>query len=163
MKILEETRGIRKSASEECRLNWDGWCWIYWKGKIWATIWSGRVSPEDAWRLVGRGNRNYKDFEIVLSRFQFSSVSQWCLTLCNPMDCNTAGHPVHHQLPEFTQTHVHWVGVAIQPSHPLSSSSPPALPQSFPASGSFQMSQPFTSGGQNIVVSASTSVLPMNT
>ena len=58
---------------------------------------------------------------------QFSSVAQSCPTLCNSMNCNTPGLPVHHQLPEFTQTHVHWVGDAIQPSHPLSSPSPPAL------------------------------------
>ena len=57
---------------------------------------------------------------------QFSSVAQSCLTLCNPMNCRTPGLPVHHQLPEFTQTHVHWVSDAIQPSHPLSSPSPPA-------------------------------------
>ena len=56
-----------------------------------------------------------------------SSVTQSCLTLCNPMDCSTPGLPVHHQLPEFTQTHVHRVGDAIQPSHPLSSTSPPAF------------------------------------
>ena len=56
-----------------------------------------------------------------------SSVAQLYLTLCDPMDCSTPGLPVHHQLPEYTQTHVHWVGDAIQPSHPLSSHSPPAL------------------------------------
>ena len=83
------------------------------------------------------------------------------------MDCSTPGLTVHHQLPEFTQTHVHSVGDAIQPSHPLSSPFPPVVPfsshlQSFPASGSFQMSQFFVSGGQSIGVSASTSVLPMN-
>ena len=55
---------------------------------------------------------------------QFTSVAQSCLTLCDPMDCSMPGHPVHHQLPEFTQTHVHRVGDAIQPSHPLSSPSP---------------------------------------
>ena len=54
-----------------------------------------------------------------------SSVTQSCSTLCDPMDCSTPGLPVHHQLPEFTQTHVHWVGDAIQPSHPLSLPSPP--------------------------------------
>ena len=58
---------------------------------------------------------------------QFSSVAQLCLTLCNPMDCSTPGLPVHHQLPEISQTHLHWVGDAIQPSPPLSSPSPPAL------------------------------------
>ena len=57
---------------------------------------------------------------------QFSSVAQSCPTLCNPMNCSTPGLPVHHQLPEFTQTHVHRVSDAIQPSHPLSSPSPPA-------------------------------------
>ena len=58
---------------------------------------------------------------------EFSSVAQSCPTLCNPMDCSTPGFPVHHQLPEFTQTHVHWVDDAIQPSHPLLSPSPPAF------------------------------------
>ena len=57
----------------------------------------------------------------------FSSVAQLCLTLCDAMDWSTPGRPVHHQLPEFTQTHVHWVGDAIQPSRPLSSPSPPAF------------------------------------
>ena len=57
---------------------------------------------------------------------QFSAVTQLCPTLCDPMSCSTPGLPVHHQLPEFTQTHVHQVGDAIQPSHPLSSPSPPA-------------------------------------
>ena len=55
---------------------------------------------------------------------QFSSVAQSCPTLCNPMNCSMAGLPVHHQLPEFTQTHVHQIGDGIQPSHPLSSPSP---------------------------------------
>ena len=57
---------------------------------------------------------------------QFNSVTQSCLTLCDPMNHSTTGLPVHHQLPGFTQTHVHRVGDAIQPSHPLSSPSPPA-------------------------------------
>ena len=58
---------------------------------------------------------------------QFSSVDQSCPTLCDPMNCSTPGLPVHHQLPEFTQTHIHRVGDAIQPSHPLLSPFPPAL------------------------------------
>ena len=57
---------------------------------------------------------------------QFSSVAQSCLTLCDPMNYSMPGLPVHHQLPEFTQTHVHQVGDAIQSSHPLSSPCPPA-------------------------------------
>ena len=58
---------------------------------------------------------------------QFNSVTQSCPTLCNPMNHSMPGLPVHHQLPESTQTHVHWVSDAIQPSHPLVSPSPPAL------------------------------------
>ena len=58
---------------------------------------------------------------------QFSSVVQSCPTHCNPMDCSTPGFPVHHQLSELTQTHVHWASDVIQPSHPLSSPSPPAF------------------------------------
>ena len=85
---------------------------------------------------------------------QFISVPQLCLTLCDPTNCSTPGLPVHHQLPEFTQIHVHQVGDAIQTSYPLSSSSPPA-PNLFPASGSFQLSQLFAPGGQSIGGSAS--------
>ena len=75
---------------------------------------------------------------ISFSNVQFSSVAQSCPTLCNPMNCSTPGLPVHHQLPEFTQTHVHRISDAIQPSHPFSS-----CPQSLPASESFPMSQLF--------------------
>ena len=74
---------------------------------------------------------------------QFSSVAQSCPTLCNPMNRTTPGLPVHHQLPEFIQTHVHRVSDAIQPSHPRSSPSPP-VPQSLPPSESFPVSQLFT-------------------
>ena len=73
------------------------------------------------------------------------------------MDCSTPGLPVRHQLLEFTQTHVHWVSDAIQPSHPSSVPFSSHL-QSFPASGSFQMSKFFASGGQSIGISTSTSV-----
>ena len=58
---------------------------------------------------------------------QLSSVAQSCPTLCDPMDCSMPGLPVHHQLLALTQTHIHWVSDAIQPSHPLSSTSPPAF------------------------------------
>ena len=93
---------------------------------------------------------------------QFSSIVQSCLTLCDPMDCRMPGLPVHHQLPESTQIHVHEL---VMPSNHLSSSVMPfsSCLQSFPASGSFQMSQLLASDGQSIGVSASTSVLPMNT
>ena len=81
--------------------------------------------------------------------------------LCNHMDCSMPGFPILHYLLEFAQTHVHWVGDALQPSHPLS---PPSLQfPPFPASGSFPMSQLFAWGGQTIEVSTSASVLPINT
>ena len=72
--------------------------------------------------------------------FRFSSVRVQSLSsvrLCDTMDCSTPGFPVHHQLPELTQTHIHWVGDAIQPSHPLSSPSPPAF-NPFQHQGLFQ-------------------------
>ena len=88
------------------------------------------------------------------------SVTQLCLTLCGPMDCCTPSFPVLHYLPEFAQTHVHWIGDAIQPSH-SSVALFSSCPQSFP--GSFPMSQLFTSGGQSIRASVSaSSVLPRN-
>ena len=71
-------------------------------------------------------NKHMKKCPTSLSSVQFSSVTQSCPALCDPMNCSTPGLPVHHQFPEFTQTHVHRVGDAIQPSHPLSSPSPPA-------------------------------------
>ena len=98
---------------------------------------------------------------IICTSIQFSSVAQSCLTLCDSMNRSTPGLPVHHQLPEFTQTHVHRVGDAIQPSHPVVPFS--SCPQSLPASGFFPMSQLFAWGGQSTGVSASASVLPMNT
>ena len=82
--------------------------------------------------------------------------------ICDPMDCSTPGIPVLHHLTEVAQIHVHWVGDAIQSSYPLSSLSPPAFNLSFPSSGSFLMSQLFTSGGHSIGASASASVLPMS-
>ena len=66
-------------------------------------------------------------FSKVVASVQFSSVAQSCPTICDPMNCSTPGLPIHHQLPESTQTHVHWVGDAIQSSYPLLSPSPPAL------------------------------------
>ena len=65
--------------------------------------------------------------QLLFSSVQFSSVTQLCPTLCDPMNCSTPGLPVHHQLQESTQTHVHRIGDAIQPSHPLSPPFPPAL------------------------------------
>ena len=92
------------------------------------------------------------------SSVQFSLVAQSCPTLCNPMNDSIPGLPVHHQLPDFTQTHVHQVGDAIQPSHPVVPFS--SCPQSLPTSGSFPMSQLFAWGGQSTGVSALASFLP---
>ena len=92
---------------------------------------------------------------------QFNSVTQSCPTLCNPMNRSTPGLPIHHQLPEFTQTHVHWVGDAIQPSHPLSSPSPPALSLS-QHQGLFKWVSSLPQVAQYWSFS-SASVLPMNT
>ena len=98
---------------------------------------------------------------LVSWQYQFSSVTQSRPALCEPMNHSTPGLPVHHQLPEFTQTHIHWVGDAIQPSHPLSSPSPPAPnPASirvFSNESTLHMRWP------KLGVSASASVLPMNT
>ena len=97
----------------------------------------------------------------MFSFSQFSSVAQSCLTLCDSMNRSALGFPVHHQLLEFTQTRPssQWCHPAISSSViPFSS-----CPQSLPASGSFPVSQLFAWGGQSIGVSASASVLPMNT
>ena len=67
------------------------------------------------------------DIIILTCKIQFSSVTQHCLTLCNCMVCSTPCLPFHHQFPEFAQTRLHWVSDAVQPSHPLSSPSPPAF------------------------------------
>ena len=94
----------------------------------------------------------------TVSSVQFSSVAQSCPTLCNPMNRSTPGLPVHYQLPDFTQTHVHRVSDAIQPSHPLSSPSPPA-PNPSQHQRLFQW-ELFTWGGQSTGVSALASFLP---
>ena len=91
--------------------------------------------------------------------FQFSSVAQSCPTLCDPMDCSTAGFTVQHQLQELAQTHVQQVSDAILPSHSRSSSL--LLPSILPTIRVFT-NELFTSGGQSIGVSTSVSILPMN-
>ena len=102
-----------------------------------------------------------KDHNPAASQFPYCccAVAQSCLTLCHLVNCGRPGFPVLHHLLEFAQTHVHWMSDAIQPSSVVPFSS---CLQSFPASGSFQMSQLFTSGGQSTGPSASASVLPMN-
>ena len=123
-----------------------------------------QIEHWNTWRKNEKGkNGQFWCYHIwrVLNSVQFSSVAQLCPTICDPMHRSTPGLPFHHQLPEFTQIHAHQVGDAIQPSHPLVVLS--SCPQSLPAWGSFPMSQLFTWGGQSTGVSASASVLPMNT
>ena len=100
----------------------------------------------------------------TLYSIQFSSVAQSCPTLWDPVNRSTPGLPVHHQLPEFIQTHVHWVGDVIQPSHPLSSPFPPALnPSQHQSLFQWVNLHLFTWGGQSTGDSALASVLPKNT
>ena len=88
------------------------------------------INWHEIWLFLGNAKYNKvrwkKKLKTKYLSVQFSSVAQLCPTLCSPMNCSMPGLFVHHQLLEFTQTHVHWVGDAIQPSHPLSSPSPPA-------------------------------------
>ena len=95
----------------------------------------------------------------IISSVHLSSVAQSCPTLCNSMGCSTPGLTVHHQLPEFTQTHT---TESVMPSNHLMFFVPFFSDFNFQALGSFQMSQFFASGGQSIGASASASVLPMN-
>ena len=95
---------------------------------------------------------------MFISSVEFSSVAQSCPTLCNSMNHSMPGLPIHHQLPEIIQTHAHWVSDAIQPSHPLSSPSPPALS----LSQHQDLFQWVSSSHQVAKVSAATSVLPVN-
>ena len=102
-----------------------------WEKKIPLHCWWECKSVQPLWKTVRQFLKKLKRFTIWSNNptqwHQFSSDAQSCLTLCNPTDCSTPGLPVHHQLPELTQTYVHWVSDAIQPSHPLSSPSPPTL------------------------------------
>ena len=100
-----------------------GWPWGMGWGRRWegGSGWGTHVHP---WLIHVNVWQKPPQYCKVI---QFSSVAQPCQTLCDPMNRSTPGLPVHHQLPESTQSHVHWVSDAIQPSHPLSSPSPPAL------------------------------------
>ena len=117
-------------------LTWWTWVWVN-SGSWW---WTGRRGV--LWFMgsqrVGHDWVNEWDWTDWACRFEvfkhlkcIGSVTQLCLTLCMPMDCSMPGFPVDHQLPEFTQIHVHWGSEAIQPSHPLS----------FPSSPAFNLSQ----------------------
>ena len=112
-RISDPTRDWPRLASEWSGVSSGGMGWQ------WPAAGLGAQSASvHAWDLL-------KDVAIIF--IQFSSVTQSCSTLFNPVDCSMPGLPVHHQLPELTQTHVHWVSDAIQPSHPLSSPSTSAF------------------------------------
>ena len=108
--VLWEPLGIANQSSANLQRNTPGLCIV-----------NITFSPVNHF-LSGRTGQ----IATVAHMHQFSSLAQSCLNLCNPMNCSTPGLPVHHHLPEFTQTHVHRVHDAIQPSHPWSSPSPPA-------------------------------------
>ena len=120
------------------------------------------------WQIYSKMEKEYVEsmychpsyLTYIQSSVQFSSVAESCPTLCDPIDCSTPGLAVYHQLPEFTQTHVHWVSDAIQPSHPLLSLSPPTFNLS-QHQGIFKWVSVLHQVAK-VFVSASASVLPMN-
>ena len=129
----------------------------------WPKYWSFSfsISPSNEHLGLISFRMDWLDLLVVHSSVQFSSVAQSCLTLCDPMNRSMPGLPVNHQLLEPTQTYVHRVGVAIQPSHSLSSPSPPALNLS-QHQGLFKWVS-FSHEVAKVFVSVSTSVPPMNT
>ena len=133
------------------------------RGYSWPNVWTqvshnaGRLFT--IWATV-EVDIFYINIYIIIYTYSCCSVSKLCLTLCDPTNCSMPGLPVLLCLPEFAQTHVHWVSEAIQPSHPLLPTSPFAL--SFPHIRSFPMSQLFALGVWSIGASASAPVLPMN-
>ena len=112
---------VRVAINKKCT-NSKWWSGCGEKGNLLPCWWVCKL-VQAPWRTVWRF---FKKLEIELSSVQFSSFAQSCPTLCDLMNHSTSGLPVHHQLPEFTQTYIHRVSDAIQPSHPLSSPSPPA-------------------------------------
>ena len=129
---------VKKTSNSQSNLEKEEWNWRNQPAQLQTILQS--YSHQDSMVLAQRQkyrsveqNRKLRDKSTqpmdtlsLASSVQFSSVAQLCPTLCDPMNRNTPGLPVHHHLPEFTQTHVHRVHDAIQPSHPLSSPSPPA-------------------------------------
>ena len=124
------SRHIYLRAMLVCSVMWEK---MIRKGKMWGELQNNTPVPNlhsqlAEWVHVQGGDLNFDSLQVVMLRrtVQFSSVSQSCPTFWDPMNRSTPGLPVHHHLLEFTQTHVHRVGDAIQPSHPLSSPFPPA-------------------------------------
>ena len=122
--------------------------------KLWEII-----KDREAWCAVAHGVTKNQMRLSYRKGEREREVAQSCPTLCKPMYCSTPGLPVHHQLLELAQTHVHRVGDAMQPSHPLSSSSPPAFNLS-QHQGLFQSVSSSQPGGQSIGVSALAPILP---
>ena len=145
---------IKKFTNNKC---WRGYrekgtfLHYWWECKLVQPLW------RTVWRFLKKTGKR-----TAISWVQFSSVAQSCLTLCDPMNRSMPGLPVHHQLPDFTQTYIHRVGDAIQPSHPLPSPFPPA-PNPSQHQSLFQWVNSFAWGGQSTEVSASASFLPNNT
>ena len=109
-----------RNAVLGCRLKNDRMISVHFQGKPF------NITVIQIYAPTSNAERFYEDLLNLLELVQFNSVAQSCPALCNPMNRSTPGLPVHHQLPKFTQTHVHGVGDAIQTSHPLLSPSPPA-------------------------------------
>ena len=116
---------------------WRAYLWALSLGDLWhnqscmcsvksTCTWSPGSAYWELWVSSTQRGLNHKSVYSSHQGVQFSSVAQSCPTHCDPMNCSTPGLPVHHQLPEFTQTHVHRVGDTIQPSHPLSCPFPSA-------------------------------------
>ena len=119
MGIIKGRNGMDLTETEDIKKRWQEYTELYKKGLH---------DPDTHNSVITCLESDILDCEVkwAFSSVQFSSVAQSCLTLCDPMNCSMPGLHVHHQLLEFTQTHAHWVGDAIQPSHPLLSPSPPA-------------------------------------
>ena len=122
--LVSETLWTIMSSTVKCQLLWRKTTLV----REWNVLQTSLfTTPPRNFKLVGTSVQHIlKWHPISFSSIQFSSVAQPCPTLCNPMNRSSPGFPVHHQLPEFTQTHVYRVSDAIQPSHPLLSPSPPA-------------------------------------
>ena len=144
--------GLSSSGGEQGLLSSGGFS-LWWPVLLHSTDFRGTgFSSHNTWASAVAFPGLWRTSSVPVA-FQFSSVTQSCLPLCDPMDCSMPGFPIHHQLPASTQTHVHRVGDAIQPSHPLSSPSPPA-PNLSQHHGLFPMSWHFVSGDPSIGASA---------
>ena len=123
-KIIREITALNHSVGADFRFQLQ---WTLYSKSIKAVITCHYIILKKSWRYTKRIDSDRPRFKPIVSYFKLvTSVTQLCLTLCC-MNCSTPGLPVHHQLQESTQTLVHWVGDAIQPSHPLSFPSPPTL------------------------------------